>query len=76
MWYEIFPAFFLYAGCLSVPFIIVPSVNYMFLGKPMLREATSNPDRETLRRDNCLDPTGKMNCNHTIYWEGIPDAKD
>ena len=55
--------------------IAIPTGNYLFLGKPMLREAKSNPDRGTLRRDNCLDPTGSMNCNHTIYWEGDSGRK-
>lgn len=76
MWYEILPSFFMFAGFMSLPFIVVPTINYIGYGKPMIREATTNMDKQYLRRDNCLDPTGRMDCNHTVYWEGIPDAKE
>lgn len=76
MWYEILPAFFCYAGCMSMPFIICPTVNYILFGKPMIRECLTNADLDSMRRDNCLDPTGSRQANHTVYWEGIPDKTD
>lgn len=76
MWYEILPSFFAFAGCASMPFIIIPSVNYLFFGKPMVRQPALDSDLPHMRRDQVLDPTGRMNTNYAVYWEGIPDAKD
>ena len=74
MWYEILPSFFCYAGCISLMFVVPPTVNYFLWGKPSTRWPPLLIDLENIRRDNKLDPTGQQDCNNTVYWEGIPDA--
>ena len=75
MWYEILPSFFAFAGCVSLAFVVPPTVNMIFLGKPAVRQPFTDVDRLMIRRDNVLDPTGNMNCNHARYWEGLPSEE-
>lgn len=67
---------FLTVGFLSLTFIAPPTVNYFWYGKPSKRGNLDAMDSQVYRRDNRLDPTGRMDGNFSVYWEGIPDAPD
>lgn len=75
MWYEILPAAFLVIGFTSIPFVAIPSINYLLMGKPVIRGNEESIDKDMYRRDCKLDPTKKGNGLISVYWEGIPDKK-
>ncbi|KAI1294861.1 hypothetical protein HDE_05843 [Halotydeus destructor] len=78
MWWEIVPAASLVTAFLALPSISVPTIHYIFMGKPCKRGPINQFEKDMWRRDQKLDPfrgNGLGDGHNTVGLEGIPDGK-